>query len=295
VLLAAWWGFAIGAGPFYQVVGANIRAIPSDLANIAELSRTGFLTSGGSTNVVVPLREDAAPGMARASELDAYQRATTAYQHRLAQKKSHNLFAHSQIPAIGLLAPVTSEGNEEATNRLHEAQLGAGFLPPGVAVPASFRKAPAQAKPVPPPAAEFRAVPITVLDHLRAAVFGLAVVFVPISVLKAIVGLGISGGRGLLAIADLDTVFLDLTTVAVFALLWTRRHTIGDRLPFVVFALILATTSAFLLGYVVTNYGTLWRLRSTVAIPLWILVVALSPRVEPRRELAARTPVVTQA
>jgi hypothetical protein len=61
-------------------------------------------------------------------------------------------------------------------------------------------------------------------------------------------------------------------------LLWKRRRAIGDRLPFVLFVLILATTTAMLLGYVVTNYGTLWRLRAMVAVPLWVLVVALSPR-----------------
>jgi hypothetical protein len=84
-----------------------------------------------------------------------------------------------------------------------------------------------------------------------------------------------------MAVADLDTLFIDVSTLLVFVLLWNRRHVIGDRLPFVVFVLILATTTAMLLGYVVTNYGTLWRLRSLVVVPLWLLVVALSERPEP--------------
>jgi hypothetical protein len=60
------------------------------------------------------------------------------------------------------------------------------------------------------------------------------------------------------------------------------RRVIGDRLPFVVFALVLATTTAMLLGYVVTNYGTLWRLRSLVVVPLWLLVLALSEQTAAR-------------
>jgi hypothetical protein len=39
---------------------------------------------------------------------------------------------------------------------------------------------------------------------------------------------------------------------------------------------------------VVTNYGTLWRLRALVAVPLWIAVVALSHREETTREVTAR-------
>jgi len=42
-----------------------------------------------------------------------------------------------------------------------------------------------------------------------------------------------------------------------------------------------------LLGYVVTNYGTLWRLRSLVVVPLWLLVVALSERPEARAQTTA--------
>jgi hypothetical protein len=44
------------------------------------------------------------------------------------------------------------------------------------------------------------------------------------------------------------------------------------------FGLTLAAICAVLLGYVVTNFGTLWRLRPLVAVPVWILVVALSPK-----------------
>jgi hypothetical protein len=125
-------------------------------------------------------------------------------------------------------------------------------------------------------------MPIVMREHVIAAVTGLAVLFVPISLLQEISEVEIEGGRGLLSIVDFDTVVLDIASLLIVGLLWRRRHSIGDRVHFVVFGLILAGTSALLLGYVVTNLGTLWRLRSLVVVPLWILAVALSPRETPR-------------
>ena len=67
---------------------------------------------------------------------------------------------------------------------------------------------------------------------------------------------------------------------SMLALLWTRRRAIGDRLPLVVIGLVLSGVTAVLLGYSVTNFGTLWRMRPIVMIPLWVMAVALSPRNE---------------
>jgi hypothetical protein len=46
----------------------------------------------------------------------------------------------------------------------------------------------------------------------------------------------------------------------------------------VLFGLILAAATTILLGYVVTNFGTLWRMRPLAAVPIWLLVLALSSR-----------------
>jgi hypothetical protein len=116
------------------------------------------------------------------------------------------------------------------------------------------------------------------------AATGIAIIFVPVSLVQALTDVEIAGGRGLLWIVDIDTVVLDAVSLLVLGLLWKRRDAVRDRLPFVVFSLILAGTSAVLLGYVVTNFGSLWRLRSLIAIPLWILAVALAPRAEARGE-----------
>jgi hypothetical protein len=122
------------------------------------------------------------------------------------------------------------------------------------------------------------AIPSTTREHVRAALTGLAVVFVPISMVQDFSGIQLTGGRGLLPISDLDTLFIDATSVMAVVLLWKRRRLIGERLPVVVFALILSATTAILLGYVVTNFGTLWRMRTLVVIPLWLSMMAISPR-----------------
>jgi hypothetical protein len=106
----------------------------------------------------------------------------------------------------------------------------------------------------------------------------MAVEFVPLTVAAPLLDLKINGGRGLLWIADLDTVFIDTATVAILVLLWKRRAAIQDGGALVAFGLFLSSTTAILLGYVVTNFGTLWRMRPLVMVPLWLLVLAMSPR-----------------
>jgi len=118
-------------------------------------------------------------------------------------------------------------------------------------------------------------VPVTRLDHVKAAAAGLVILFTPMSIARMITGVQVGGGRGLLAIVDLETLFIDATLAAVLVLVWRRRQQIGTRWPVVVFALILSATTALLLGYVVTNFGTLWRLRPLAVIPLWLVGLAV--------------------
>jgi hypothetical protein len=284
VLVAAWLGFWAGSGPFYdRVLGANVEnilawqpprdlsraelvrsaaaavrriaAIPSDLMNMTQISRTGFLTSGGNTNIVVPLRDDAEAGLAQAKQLEAYQHDSAGYRKALAEMQAGRTHQEAEVRTA---RPQPSRSSGRTTILEPVAPSG-----------------PARAA-----GDEFKAIPITVRDHLKTLGTGLAAVFVPISILRAVSGIEMPGNWKTWIAADLDTVFLDVTGILVLALLWTRRRSVGDRLPVVVFALVLSATSAMLLGYVVTNYGTLWRLRAMVAVPLWVLVVALPPRAE---------------
>ena len=262
VLLLAWLGFWAGSGRYYFMAAELISA--ERLMNITQLARIGFLTSGGSTNIVVPFREDATAGKERYEELLENSRQFEGAQERAAAEQAYldqraGLPPRNSAPTAASPAPTPARPSA---------------LPP-------TPQAPAEVNPeMEPP---LRAMPIVVREHVIAAAMGLAVVFVPISLLQMISEVEIEGGRGLLSIVDLDTIVLDVASLLVVGLLWKRRDVIGDRLPFVVFGLILAVTSAFLLGYVVTNLGTLWRLRSLIMVPLWILAVALSPRPEAPR------------
>lgn len=101
---------------------------------------------------------------------------------------------------------------------------------------------------------------------------------VPISVLKAVSIVHFDGGRGLLRISDVDTALMDLSLVALCWLVLRRRHLIGRDGVFVFFVLVLAATTTALLSYVVTNFGTMFRMRSTAVAPLWTLALAIWPK-----------------
>lgn len=288
VLVAAWVAFWIGAGPYYQLVGLDLRRLntsgssalervadlPSYLVLRVRIARTGFLTSGGGTNLVIPLRADPAPGEARLEQLRKADQASFGYQVRAAAraKVAAKTAALRASEELALQTPVSASG-----------ELALPATAP-VTAPVTTRPAlPPRAIDLPPD--NFgQAVPIDAFEDALAAGWGLVVFFVPISLVEIISGIDVGGGRGLLHVTDVDTVFLDGAILSMFALLWTRRHAIGNRLPLVVLGVILFATAAVLLGYSVTNFGTLWRLRPMVVVPLWVLAVALSPRTESPRE-----------
>ncbi len=118
----------------------------------------------------------------------------------------------------------------------------------------------------------------TLGDRLEATGRGLAAECVPIVVLKQLGLVRFVGGRGLLPIADAATVFFDVTAVSILVLVCRRRQAIGAQWPLLVFGFGLSALSAVLLGYVVTNFGTLIRLRSLVEVPLWLVPLAVIPQ-----------------
>jgi hypothetical protein len=270
VLMGTWLGLVTGPGTSYWMLAPGLRSIaefPSRLVTMAQVSRTGFLTSGGGTNIVVPLRSDAAAGTARSSQL---------------REESHEM-------ALDATAWLTGARRDAPRASVRPASV------PPASQPGSSSQAPGT-EPAPQgfgPVSHFRAIPVTGVEQLRVLATGLGLIFVPFSVMQSVLGIEIPGGQGLLSIADADTIYLDIVTLVVLAFLWRRRHGIGNRLPFVVFGLTLSAVTAVLLGYVVTNYGTLWRMRPLVAIPLWVLVVALSPRAHEATGVRHQAPAAT--
>lgn len=272
VVLSVSWLACWGAAPqsMRQLAPDPVRIaeLPSELLSMAQIARSGFLTSGGASNIVVPLHDDPAAGQAEMARVNAVHKARAAYTEMIEAMKQEQ---SNRSRATGIAG--TDPRASDATG-LETADMGA--------VRGATTSLQSKAAPTGPagPAPEARAIPVTIVDHIRTVAAGLAIVFVPASLIEAISSVEIQGGRGLMSIVDLDTLFLDASILAVLTLLWQRRHAIDDRMPLVMFALILSATTAIILGYVVTNFGTLWRMRPLIAIPIWMSVVALARRAE---------------
>jgi hypothetical protein len=270
VLLTAWLAFYAGAGPYASQLAAQptrLAEVPFALANVTQLARFGFLASGGNTNIVVPLRDDPMPGATYAAQLGAAQRARAPDEQRAATNGN-------------------TRDEETIARRAEDRALAArmaGVRPaphtPGQTANSSLLPPPPHPEDVAAAHRQAaRATPVALVEHLRTLGAGLALVFVPVSLVEAVSSIDVPGSRGLQLISDVDTLFLDVAVAFMALLLWRGRHAVGDRLPLVVFALIVSGTTAALLGYVVSNFGTLWRMRPMFAVPLFILAVTLPPR-----------------
>jgi hypothetical protein len=109
---------------------------------------------------------------------------------------------------------------------------------------------------------------------IGSTMVGMAILFVPIPVIRWLGLAEIEGGRGLLFVTDIDTLLLDLSIAACGTLLVVRRKWIHPHIPYVCFTLGLALITTLLLAFVVTNFGTLFRLRLMMAVPFWMLPLA---------------------
>jgi hypothetical protein len=107
-------------------------------------------------------------------------------------------------------------------------------------------------------------------SRLRRVARGCAAVFVPISVLRALSIVTFNGGRGLLFITDIDTLVVDLTLAAAVYFLVASAPP-RRALPIVACLVVILVLTTGVLAYVVTNFGTLFRLRLLALVPLWLL------------------------
>jgi hypothetical protein len=113
-------------------------------------------------------------------------------------------------------------------------------------------------------------------EKLREETVGLMALVLPTAALKRLPGVAFSGGRGLVSIADCDTVFIDACIVMELWLVvgsWRRNR--PDPV-FLSYCVLLAGAVTLPMAYVVTNYGTLLRLRIMCAVPLLLCGAALS-------------------
>jgi hypothetical protein len=166
--------------------------------------------------------------------------------------------------AVAALPPSESTGLGAAAGSM--ASLRDGFIRSGGATNLSRKDA--SGREDAPGSAFVRVV--------REVAIGLAALLIPISVLKALGVVDFAGGRGFLLVTDLDTFFVDLALFAVVWTLYRARRPGRNELPFMCFAIGLGLVSGLLMAYVVTNYGTLFRLRLLATIPFWLVPLALN-------------------
>ncbi len=114
--------------------------------------------------------------------------------------------------------------------------------------------------------------------RLAALGYGLLVVFVPFSLLTAIGVVPAVGKQAFILIADLDTIFIDLSLGGLAWAAWRETRTRGLNKAYALFAGLLGLTLALALGYVVTNYGTLFRLRLMAVASFWMTALAVRRR-----------------
>lgn len=103
---------------------------------------------------------------------------------------------------------------------------------------------------------------------------GLAAIFLPITVLKEIGLVEFTGGRGLLAVTDLDSIVNLSLILAVGGLLAPRWRALA-RIPYAWYAVGFLTAVTLPMAYTVTNFGTLFRLRLMVFALIWLLVLVV--------------------
>ena len=124
-----------------------------------------------------------------------------------------------------------------------------------------------------------RAVP-RIWDGLRKLTTGLLAIFVPMSLLKALSLVTVQASIPLIAITDVDTVFFDAVLV-LLAMAIARSGSFGrPAWAAAAFTLTVVGVTTVLMAYVVTNFGTLFRLRLLIAAPAWIAPLAVIRRKE---------------
>jgi hypothetical protein len=122
--------------------------------------------------------------------------------------------------------------------------------------------------------------PVRPRQATERLLLGIAVLFVPIDIVRWTGEVSLRGGRGLLLITDVDTIAILLVTILAMGGL-RRRGAAIFRDPYVVFCVLLAVVTLGLMAYVVTNYGTLFRLRLFPLMALWMAPLGIDRRALP--------------
>jgi hypothetical protein len=133
------------------------------------------------------------------------------------------------------------------------------------------------------------------VERLMDGASGLMALFVPINILRRLSLVTIAGGRGLLVITDIETTLLDLTIAVQLWLVWRQWKRGHSDVLFLAFVLTLAVAVMVPMAYVVTNYGTMFRMRVMYVIPLWLAGASIARAGHGRRFALGRTAATASA
>ncbi len=117
---------------------------------------------------------------------------------------------------------------------------------------------------------------------------GLAAIFLPRFVGTSLGLFSIGGGRGAWAFVELDTLFFLVACIYSGVLTVRAARRAAGISPLALQALLSALLIAVGLAYVVTNFGTLLRLREMILMPLSLAPLAATVASSRARETAAR-------
>ena len=320
--------FLLGAGSYVPIpivrvmtpstASGEVRKLPSQIIDRIDTARDGFDRVGGATSIHLGgtmSKFARALGAAPGSETQ-----TSSVQEPPIQEESTKEAKARPAP----LAPATQP--KQASNPV--TMTGATMPAPPPKVSSSAPKPMASTSAPPKPVAAIPAMVSTstppkpvaappttvtisgaavkrkplVLQERRAGskqaamltrlLMGVTSVVVPRSIGERLGLFHIGGGQGMFWFTELDTVIFDIIVLcAVFALV--LRRSVSWRNPLVWFLALLTLLAGLPLAYVITNYGTLFRLREMIYIGLALTPLALATSW--RRDETAATPDAARA
>jgi hypothetical protein len=117
--------------------------------------------------------------------------------------------------------------------------------------------------------------PAGVWDRIGATLRGAGAMTIPVFVLRPLGALEVGPMTGFLAIAELDTVFNAGVLLAIGFVLWRGRARCRRHAWYLAFLGVIVVLTGLGFAYVITNFGTLFRMRLMVMMPLWMTLLAM--------------------
>jgi len=129
--------------------------------------------------------------------------------------------------------------------------------------------------------------------RIEATLRGAAAMWIPIFFLRPLGVLDVGPLTGFLAIAELDTVFNAGVLLAVGLMLWRGRARFRSNTWYLAFLVVIVVLTGLGLAYVMTNFGTLFRMRLMVMVPLWMTLLGLAGTPAPQHTAAVSSEELT--